>query len=233
MFGNVVCEMAAILFRGRWVNQWSTHDGAMTWKRFPHYWPFVRRIHRSSVVFGGFPSQRTSNAEMWWGSLLLPRLNHSRNSRVAKSKVIPSTLLLLQTWRPYAISKCGNFMTQHPRYTRILPHGYMRRFTDKTGDCWVLHLSSCSTTLYICHYNDFIMNAMASRITGVSSVCSTVCSGADQRKHQSSASLTFEGGIHRWPVNSPHKWPVTRKIFPFMTHHGHRTRHSSTGLAYT
>ena len=40
------------------------------------------------------------------------------------------------------------------------------------------------------------------------------CSGADQRKHQSSASLAFVRGIHRWPVNSPHKWPVTRKMFP-------------------
>ena len=37
----------------------------------------------------------------------------------------------------------------------------------------------------------------------------------DQRKHQSSASLAFVWGIHRWPVNSPHKWPVTRKMFPF------------------
>ena len=45
--------------------------------------------------------------------------------------------------------------------------------------------------------------------------CSTVCSGADQRKHQSSASLAFVRGIHRWPVNSPHKGPVTRKMFPF------------------
>ena len=44
---------------------------------------------------------------------------------------------------------------------------------------------------------------------------STVYSGADQRKHQSSASLAFERGIRRWPVNSPHKWPVTRKMFPF------------------
>ena len=34
------------------------------------------------------------------------------------------------------------------------------------------------------------------------------------RKHQSSASLAFVQGIHRWPVNSPHKWPVTRKMFP-------------------
>ena len=41
--------------------------------------------------------------------------------------------------------------------------------------------------------------------------------GADQRKHQSSASLAFVRGIHRWPVNSPHKKPLTRKYFHFMT----------------
>ena len=44
---------------------------------------------------------------------------------------------------------------------------------------------------------------------------STVNSDADQRKHQSSASLAFVRRIHRGPVNSPHKWPVTRKMFPF------------------
>ena len=38
---------------------------------------------------------------------------------------------------------------------------------------------------------------------------------ADLRKHQSSVSLAFVQGIHRWPVNSPHKWPVTWKMFPF------------------
>ena len=59
------------------------------------------------------------------------------------------------------------------------------------------------------------MNTKASQITSVSIVYSTVCLGADQRKHQSSASLTFMSEIHRWPVNSPHKWPVTRKMFPF------------------
>ena len=35
------------------------------------------------------------------------------------------------------------------------------------------------------------------------------------KNHQSSASLAFARGIHRSPVNSPHKWPVTRKMFPF------------------
>ena len=49
----------------------------------------------------------------------------------------------------------------------------------------------------------------------LSIVCSNGCSGADQRKHQSSASLAFVKGIHRWPVNSPHKGPVTRKMFSF------------------
>ena len=38
---------------------------------------------------------------------------------------------------------------------------------------------------------------------------------ADRRKHQNSTSLAFVRGIQRWPVNSPHKGPVTRKIFPF------------------
>ena len=59
------------------------------------------------------------------------------------------------------------------------------------------------------------MSAMASHITDVPIVCSTVCSGAAQRKHQSSASLAIVREIHRWPVDSPHKWSVTRKMFPF------------------
>ena len=65
------------------------------------------------------------------------------------------------------------------------------------------------------HYNDVIMSPTASQITSLTIVFSTVYSDADQRKHQSSASLAFVRGIHRGPVNSPHKWPVTRKMFPF------------------
>ena len=59
------------------------------------------------------------------------------------------------------------------------------------------------------------MDEMASQITSLSIVYLSVYSGADQRKHESSASLAFMRGIHRGPVNSPHKWPVTRKMFPF------------------
>ena len=59
------------------------------------------------------------------------------------------------------------------------------------------------------------MGAIASLITSRTIVYSTVYSDADQRKHQSSASLAFVWGIHPGPVNSSHKWPVKRKMFPF------------------
>ena len=53
---------------------------------------------------------------------------------------------------------------------------------------------------------------MASQITRLAVVYSTVYS---RRNHQSSTPLTFVRGIHRCPVNSLHKGPVTRKMFPF------------------
>ena len=58
------------------------------------------------------------------------------------------------------------------------------------------------------------MSTMASQTTAVSIVCPTVCFGADKRKYQSSASLASVSGIHRSPVDSLPKGPVTRKIFP-------------------
>ena len=64
------------------------------------------------------------------------------------------------------------------------------------------------------HYCDVIMGAVAYEITSLTIAYSTVYSGADQRKHQSSASLAFVWGIHRGTVNSPHKWPVTLEMFP-------------------
>ena len=59
-------------------------------------------------------------------------------------------------------------------------------------------------------YSDVIMSAMASLITGVTIIYPTVCSGADKKKLRVT-------GLHErnWLVNSPHKWPITRKMFPF------------------
>ena len=69
--------------------------------------------------------------------------------------------------------------------------------------------------ILVVHYCVVIMGTIASQITKVTIVYSTLYSDADQRKHQSSASLAFVRRIHRRPVKSPHKWPVMRKMFPF------------------
>ena len=65
------------------------------------------------------------------------------------------------------------------------------------------------------HYCDVILDTMTSQIISLTIVYVTVYSDGDQRKHESSASPAFVRVIHRGPVNSPHKWPVTRKMFPF------------------
>ena len=94
---------------------------------------------------------------------------------------------------------------------------------EKLRKIWVP--STCRSRLYVInvryrknfwsHYSDVTMRAMASQITSPTIVYSTVYSGADQRKYQSSAPLVFERGIHRWLMNFLHKRPVTRKMFPF------------------
>ena len=100
----------------------------------------------------------------------------------------------------------------------------MTRFLKKINPvCWSIPsdlfyenaLRSMAWGLTDNHYNDVIVSAMASQITGVSIVYLTVSSGADQGKHESFASLAFVREIHRWPANFRHKGPVTRKMFPF------------------
>ena len=79
-----------------------------------------------------------------------------------------------------------------------------------------VHMKCVTWSVIPVHYCDVIMGAIASRVTSLTTIYSRVHSGADQRKYQSSPpSLAFVRGIHRWPVNSPHKGPVTRKMFPF------------------
>ena len=78
-----------------------------------------------------------------------------------------------------------------------------------------IRTSNTHQALHSLYYSDVIMSATASKFTGVSMVCSTYSSAANQRKHQSSASLAFVRGIHPWPVNSPHKGTATRKMFLF------------------
>ena len=62
------------------------------------------------------------------------------------------------------------------------------------------HMVKKITTLHrkciVNHYNDVIMTTVTSQITILADVYSIVYSGADERKHQSSASLAFMRGTH-------------------------------------
>ena len=81
---------------------------------------------------------------------------------------------------------------------------------------WMPHLGHRIDFDIFSYYTDVIISTMAPHITSVSVVCSAVYSGAYQRKHRSPASLALVMRIHRWPVDSPHKGPVTRKRFPLL-----------------
>ena len=82
---------------------------------------------------------------------------------------------------------------------------------------WVLWLVAA-------HYGDVIISTMESKITSLTIIYSTVCSGADQGEHQGSASLAFVKGIHRWPMNSPsQRASNTENISISWRHHGTET----------
>ena len=95
----------------------------------------------------------------------------------------------------------------------IFPH-LLNRYKERFEHCQWCY-GAATFVRFKFHYHDVIMDAIASHITSLTIAYSIVYSDVDQRKHRSSASLAFVRGIHRGPVNSPHKWPVTRKMFPF------------------
>ena len=85
---------------------------------------------------------------------------------------------------------------------------YQRAPLHSINDEMFQMLSCFNHIVIFTTYNDVIISAMASQITNLKMIYSTVCSGVDQRKHQSSASLAFVCA-----GNSP----VTGKCFPLMT----------------
>ena len=115
---------------------------------------------------------------------------------------------LISTWRNcWVNNRYAGYLRRHRAHYDVTVIKWLKRKHEFKGKLY--QYPKCS------HYDDVIMGTIASQITSLTSVYSTVCSGADQSKHQSSASLAFVWGIHRGPVNSPNKWPVTRKMFPF------------------
>ena len=143
-------------------------------------------------------------------------------------------------WTQYCKKHEPNMGEIHMKYTITHPHGcllylgHVDPHYKKVRTFWPWfdthqHLPWHMLALWLCrlvyykspphlprlHYDDVIMGATASQITSLAIVYSSVYWGTDQRKHHRSASLAFVREIHRGPVNSLQKWPVTRKIFPF------------------
>ena len=126
------------------------------------------------------------------------------------------------------IINTGNLRCLHREHVRSRPARLARRwellyiyvaFLTSDRDCVNPSMSQL-LAIGALHYSDVIMDAIVSQIISLTIVYSAVYSD-DQRKHQSSASLAFVWGIHREPVNSPHKWPVTRKkVSIWWRHHG-------------
>ena len=147
-------------------------------------------------------SWRTVSALTWvlcwclFPSLLRNSGNKHQNNPLVSAETVrhSSTFIILYMWSP-------RHPPPLPQPQAFLTHNYA-------------HHWKCLVAMSR-HYSDVIMSTIASLITSITIVYLTVYSDEDQRKHQSPASLAFVRGIHRRPVNSPHKWPVTREMFPF------------------
>ena len=77
-----------------------------------------------------------------------------------------------------------------------------------------------SIYVYVVHYSDFIMGTMASHITSLTIVYSTVYSDADQRKQQSSVSLAnnaemfpFDDVITYVTDTKAYRWDIPAEIW--------------------
>ena len=171
------------------------HDDVIEWKHFPRYWPFVRGNHR--------PLVNSPHKGQWRGhlmfSLICARIDGWVNNGEAGDL------------RRYRTHYDVIVMTsQSGIYNKI--HGYIRSNNDKIYHTMKRRIV-CFRTRYN-HYIDVIMSAMASQITVVSIACSTVYPGADQTKHQSSASLAFVGGnspvTGEFPSQRSSNTPVTQ-----------------------
>ena len=110
-----------------------------------------------------------------------------------------------KSWDPGWCEISGKMLLRRRHAAYMEKPGRHFRWREKHNKNRACHTGSI-------HYNDVIMGAMVSQITSLTIVYSTVYSKCRSKKEQSSASPAFVRGIHRWPVNSPHKGPVTRKM---------------------
>ena len=117
------------------------------------------------------------------------------NANLVKSRLPTNYFSITQSfWKCDTVMLCVKRLNSWNKWLR----------RKKCREIWIQD-EFLKDILYCTHYSDVIMSAMASQLIGVSIVCSTVCSGAYQRKHQSSASLVF------WGESTGHRWILLTK----------------------
>ena len=191
--------------------------GGGTWCSFNWLNVHLIRIKGSKISLVSTPLMRD---DIWQNRQFEEALlkNSCHNDIVYIKNIHTSFVISKSLLRDYPGFNLGINTIKCPYSTVALSINTIRWYYSTIS--WSINTLKChySTVVLSCtswHYSDVIMGAMASQITSLMIVYSTVYSGADQRKHQNSTSLAFVRRIHRWPVNSLHKWPVTRKKFPF------------------
>ena len=164
-------------------------------------------LHKKIVVYNSSPWGLIAYCVLWgiskWGVL---SYFETSSSNFWRNIYIFSKLVSNTYWWYFDISMhfwCLLFFL----YVMLVLYAEDHRF--------IVILETGPLRVYCWHYDDVIMSAIASQITSLTMFYSIVYSDANQRKYQSSVSLAFVRGIHRGPVNSQHKWPVTRRMFPF------------------
>ena len=163
-----------------------------------HHW----LCEGNPLMTGGFPSQRDPWCEKCFNLITSPCIKNANIFQITDQRhdLLSRTFSRLQWWG-----------TRIFRHYQGNPWEHVCRDRDDVSTSW--YRTTEISDILSKHFSEVIMGTMASQITGVSVVHAIVCSGVDQRKHQNS--LASVRGIHLWPVNSPHKRPVTRNIFPF------------------
>ena len=169
--------------------------------------------------------QFKSNRSNGFSSQCLKQLTHWGRTgdiciRVTSTTGLTLTLTHMSTLLGNSIQNTIAFVKMKcPKTVACQTQTWIILFSPRYANEWLYLGILCydrqevTNRLHSYHQSDVIMGATASQITSLTIVYSTVYSDADQRKHQSSASLAFVRGIHRRPVHSPHKGPVTRKMF--------------------
>ena len=178
-------------------------------------WDSYKRkpCNRSNADFAG-ESSGTSSGMHWNDLSLVPRTSNCRLGILHLHQIMDELQCIMGSRGGWVFPRLFQRSLISPRHNpndrQISPYAGAKR-----GDWKRLAWNSAASIMSSPHYCNVIMGAVVSQVTSLTIVYLTVLSGGDQRKHQSPASLAFLRGIHRWPMNSSHKIPVTRKKFSF------------------